>query len=46
MENYLQQLFSDQQYDMNNFFLIAGPCIVESEEGVTEIAETVSAICK
>jgi 2-dehydro-3-deoxyphosphooctonate aldolase (KDO 8-P synthase) len=46
MENYLQQLFSDQQYDMNNLFLIAGPCIVESENMVVEIAEAVSAICK
>lgn len=46
MENYLQQLFSDQQYDKNNFFLIAGPCIVESEEVVAEITEVVSAICK
>ncbi len=46
MENYLQELFADQQYDKNNFFLIAGPCIVESEENVFEIAETVSAICK
>ncbi|MBA2561873.1 MAG: 3-deoxy-8-phosphooctulonate synthase [Chitinophagaceae bacterium] len=46
MENYLQQLFSDQQYDMNNFFLIAGPCIVESREVVEEVAKTVSAICK
>jgi 2-dehydro-3-deoxyphosphooctonate aldolase (KDO 8-P synthase) len=46
MENYLQQLFSRQQYDKNNFFLIAGPCVVESEELVMEIADKVSGICK
>ncbi len=39
-------LFSKQQYNKNNFFLIAGPCIVESEELVMEVAEKVSAICK
>ncbi len=46
MENYLQDLFTGQQYDKNNFFLIAGPCVVEGEEIVMEIAEKVSAICK
>ena len=46
MENYLQELFTTQQYDKNNFFLIAGPCVVEGEGMVMEIAETVSAICK
>ena len=46
MENYLDELFKEQQYDKNNFFLIAGPCVVEGEGMVNEIAETVSAICK
>jgi 2-dehydro-3-deoxyphosphooctonate aldolase (KDO 8-P synthase) len=46
MENYLEDLFKHQQYDKNNFFLIAGPCVVEGEEIVMDIAETVSAICK
>lgn len=46
MEKYLQDLFATQQYNKNNFFLIAGPCVVESEEIVMEIAEKVSAICK
>ncbi len=46
MENYLQELFTRQQYDKTNFFLIAGPCVVEGEEMVIEIAETVMAICK
>ncbi len=31
MENYLSELFSEQEYDKNNFFLIAGPCVVEGE---------------
>lgn len=46
MENYLQDLFASQQYDKNNFFLIAGPCVVESEEVVMEVADKVSSICK
>src|ERR1041384_4225923 len=46
MENYLQQLFSNQSYDKNNFFLIAGPCVVESEELVMEVADKVSGICR
>jgi len=46
MENYLQKLFSHQQYDKNNFFLIAGPCVVEGEQMAIEIAETVAQICK
>ena len=46
MENYLQDLFAGQQYDKNNFFLIAGPCVVEGEELVMEVADKVSAICK
>jgi 2-dehydro-3-deoxyphosphooctonate aldolase (KDO 8-P synthase) len=46
MEKYLQDLFINQQYNKNNFFLIAGPCVVESEEMVMQIADKVSAICK
>lgn len=46
MEQFLKPLFSNQQYDDKNFFLIAGPCIVESEEIVMEIADKVSTICK
>ena len=46
MSEFLVSLFSGQQYDKNNFFLIAGPCVVESEEIVFEVAEKVSAICK
>jgi 2-dehydro-3-deoxyphosphooctonate aldolase (KDO 8-P synthase) len=46
MEKYLQELFAKQQYDKNNFFLIAGPCVVESEALINEVAERVSGICK
>jgi 2-dehydro-3-deoxyphosphooctonate aldolase (KDO 8-P synthase) len=42
----MNELFKNQQYTKNNFFLIAGPCITESEEIVMEIAEKVSTICK
>ncbi len=40
------KLFSSQQYDKNNFFLIAGPCVVESAEMLEEVAYIVSGICK
>ncbi len=46
MEKYLQQLVANQQYDKNNFFLIAGPCVVEDEELVMEVADKVSTVCK
>ena len=46
MEKFLQDLFAGQQYDKNNFFLIAGPCVVESEELLMEVASKVSVICK
>jgi len=41
----LTSLFTRQSYDPSNFFLIAGPCIVESEDLVMEVADKVSAIC-
>lgn len=43
---FLQELFSKQSYDRSNFFLIAGPCVVEGEEVVMEIADKVAGICK
>ena len=46
MEKFLQDLFAGQQYDEKNFFLIAGPCVVESEELLMEVASKVSVICK
>jgi len=46
MNKMLKTLFTGQSYDEKNFFLIAGPCVVESEELVMEVAEKVSGICK
>ena len=43
---FLTELFKDQSYNKNQFFLIAGPCVVESEELVMEIADKVSRVCK
>ena len=45
MEAYLKELFKGQQYDEKNFFLIAGPCVVENEELLETVASKVSAIC-
>jgi 2-dehydro-3-deoxyphosphooctonate aldolase (KDO 8-P synthase) len=44
--NFLQDLFQGQSYDERNFFLIAGPCVVEGEALLMEVAEKVSKICK
>lgn len=46
MEKQLTTLFKDQAYDNKNFFLIAGPCVIESESIVAEIAEKITEACK
>ncbi len=46
MEKFLKDLFASQSYDEKKFFLIAGPCVVESEKVVMEVADKVSSICK
>ena len=46
MEKFLTDLFASQSYDDKNFFLIAGPCVVENEELVMQIADKVSTICR
>lgn len=46
MTNFLSDLFAKQDYDKDSFFLIAGPCVVESEELVFEVAQKVSDICR
>ena len=46
MEKFLTNLFASQQYDEKNFFLIAGPCVVESEDLIMEVADKVSGICR
>jgi len=46
MDQFLLDLFAGQSYNEKNFFLIAGPCVVESEDLVMEVAGKVSGICK
>ena len=46
MQTFLKDLFANQSYNEKNFFLIAGPCVVESEELVTEVAQKISIVCK
>jgi 2-dehydro-3-deoxyphosphooctonate aldolase (KDO 8-P synthase) len=46
MVKFLADIFSSQVYNKDAFFLIAGPCVVESENLVFEVAEKVAAICK
>lgn len=46
MDKHLTDLFRNQEYNNDNFFLIAGPCVVEGEEMVMGIAEKVAATCK
>ena len=46
LPDFLGNLYKNQSYNPSNFFLIAGPCVVEGEDLVMEIAEKVSAICK
>lgn len=42
--DFLQQLFADK-YNKDNFFLLAGPCVVESEEVIMQTAEQVVRVC-
>lgn len=44
--SFLDKLFSNQSYDKNNFFLIAGPCVIESDDLLDEVASRVKAVCK
>ena len=46
MEKFLKDLFEGQSYDEKNFFLISGPCVVESEDLLMEVADKVYSICK
>lgn len=46
MHPFLTDLFKGQQYDPRSFFLVAGPCVVESEELIMEVADKVSATCR
>lgn len=44
-ENFLSKLTGFEDYQFENFFLIAGPCAVESEELTLQIAKEIKAIC-
>lgn len=46
MVQYMEDLLQGQAYDKDNFFLIAGPCVVESEELVMEVADRVASMCR
>lgn len=46
MHPFLSDLFKGQQYDPKSFFLIAGPCVVESEELIMEVADKVYNTCR
>jgi 2-dehydro-3-deoxyphosphooctonate aldolase (KDO 8-P synthase) len=45
MEPFLKDLFQRQTYDEKSFFLIAGPCVIESEDLLLEVADKVKTIC-
>lgn len=42
----MNSLFENQQYSDNNFFLLAGPCVVEGQEITFEIARKIKTICE
>ena len=46
MQAFLKDLFHNQDYDQKNFFLIAGPCVIEDQALIEQIADHVSGICK
>ena len=46
MEQYLKDVFAGQNTSGNNFFLMAGPCVIESEEIIMATAEKVVDICQ
>jgi 2-dehydro-3-deoxyphosphooctonate aldolase (KDO 8-P synthase) len=46
MDAFLKELFSGQDFDERNFFLIAGPCVVEGQSLIDEVSDTVGGICR
>lgn len=46
MQAFLETLFKQQVYNSNNFFLLAGPCVIESESIVMDVAGAVSEMCR
>jgi 2-dehydro-3-deoxyphosphooctonate aldolase (KDO 8-P synthase) len=43
---FLNDLFKGQSYNPGNFFLVSGPCVVEDEAMLMEVADKVSSVCK
>src|ERR1700754_3795319 len=43
---FLSDLCKGQSYNPDNFFLLSGPCVVENEDMLMEVADKVSSICK
>ena len=43
---FLKSLFHQQDYDPAQFFLIAGPCVIEDEKLLHDVAASVSSTCK
>ena len=43
---FLKKIFANQQYDEKNFFLIAGPCVVENEAVLMEVGDKVYSVCE
>jgi len=46
MYPYVKNIFATQDTGADNFFLMAGPCVIESEEVIMRTAERVVAICE
>lgn len=45
MTQFLKEIFDKQQFNKDSFFLVAGPCVVESKDLLFEVAERVSNVC-
>lgn len=45
MQIFLKELFQKQDFSEDNFFLIAGPCVVENEELLMEVGQKTRTIC-
>ena len=46
MQDFTKELFSGQDLSANNFFLMAGPCVVEGEAIIMSTAEKIIGICE
>ena len=46
MQDFTKELFAGQDLSANNFFLMAGPCVVEGEAIIMNTAEKIIGICE